>query len=206
MLFSSFTGFAQLGLFTIVGLLVALAVTRWVLPAVLPERSPFRGATMFAIPLIALMRQARIARFAVLGLTLVAALTLVLHKGRYWEDELASMSPLPTAEKYFFAPLESSFCLQISLSVNWISYSRRAGRQPNFGCQNRAWQPNGSGISQAMTGLQNSAIEPSLVIIIMAHCRYRHARRRGKLCDKGVAASWREVGWEERTSFKARSG
>ena len=99
MLFSSFTGFAQLGLFTIVGLLVALAVTRWVLPALLPARSPFRGATMFAIPLLALMRQARMARFAVLGLALLAALALVLHKGRYWEDELASMSPLPAAEK-----------------------------------------------------------------------------------------------------------
>lgn len=99
MLFSSFAGFAQLGLFTIVGLLVALAVTRWVLPALLPERSPFRGATMFATPVIALMRQARTARFAVLGFTLVAVLALVLHKGRYWEDELASMSPLPTAEK-----------------------------------------------------------------------------------------------------------
>jgi hypothetical protein len=64
--------------------------------------------------------------------------------------------------KLFFAPLESSFCLKIPLSVNRISYSQRAGRQPNFGCQNRAWQPNGSGISQAMTGLQNSAIETSL--------------------------------------------
>ena len=50
MLLSSFTGFAQLGLFTIVGLLVALAVTRWVLPALLPRgrrfaarrSSPFR--------------------------------------------------------------------------------------------------------------------------------------------------------------------
>ena len=36
MLLSSFTGFAQLGLFTITGLVVALAVTRWVLPTLLP--------------------------------------------------------------------------------------------------------------------------------------------------------------------------
>ena len=99
MLFSSFTGFAQLGLFTIVGLLVALAVTRWVLPALLPARSPFRGATMFAVPLIALMRWTRTARFGVPGLALLAALVLGLHKGRYWEGELASMSPMPAAEK-----------------------------------------------------------------------------------------------------------
>ena len=99
MLFSSFTGFAQLGLFTIVGLLVALSVTRWVLPALLPGQSPFRGATVFANPLIALMRHTRVARFVVLGFTLTAALALVLHNGRYWEDELASMSPLPAADK-----------------------------------------------------------------------------------------------------------
>jgi predicted exporter len=99
MLFSSFVGFAQLGLFTIVGLLIALAVTRWVLPALLPAQSPFRGATIFAVPLITLMRQARAARIAVLGCTLAAALSLVLHKGHVWEGELASMSPLPAAEK-----------------------------------------------------------------------------------------------------------
>ncbi len=99
MLFSSFTGFAQLGLFTIVGLLIALAVTRWVLPALLPARSPFRGATIFAAPLIALKRAPRWPRLVVAGLTLTAALVIALHPGRYWENELASMSPLPPAEK-----------------------------------------------------------------------------------------------------------
>jgi predicted exporter len=99
MLFSSFTGFAQLGLFTIVGLLVALAVTRFVLPALLPAQSPFRGNTEFAVPLLALMRQTKAARFAVLALTLIAAIALVLHKGPYWETDIASMSPLPAAQK-----------------------------------------------------------------------------------------------------------
>jgi predicted exporter len=99
MLLSSFVGFAQLGLFTIVGLVVALAVTRWVLPALLPERSAFRGATLFAAPLLGLMRPAKVARIGVAALTLAALVAIVLHHGRYWEDELASMSPLPPAEK-----------------------------------------------------------------------------------------------------------
>ena len=38
MLFSGFTGLAQLGLFSITGLVAAVAVTRWVLPALLPAR------------------------------------------------------------------------------------------------------------------------------------------------------------------------
>ncbi len=99
MLFSGFTGFAQLGLFTIVGLLIALAVTRWVLPALLPDRSPFRGATLFAIPLLALMRHARAGRAVILVLSVGAVLALVLHPGRYWEDQLSSMSPLSAADK-----------------------------------------------------------------------------------------------------------
>src|SRR5262249_11988807 len=72
MLFSSFAGFAQLGLFTIVGLLVALAVTRFVLPALMPQQSPFRGATVFAVPLRTLTQRSRSARCAVLALTLLA--------------------------------------------------------------------------------------------------------------------------------------
>ena len=100
MLFSSFTGFAQLGLFTIVGLLVALAVTRFVLPALLPAQSPFRAATFFATPLVVLMRQSRTGRFVVLGLSVAAAVAIVVHPGRYWEDQLESMSPLSAAEKH----------------------------------------------------------------------------------------------------------
>jgi predicted exporter len=99
MLFSSFTGFAQLGLFTIVGLVIALAVTRWVLPALLPARSPFHGATIFAVPLMALMLWVRSGRGVVLVLTIAACLALALHHGRYWESELTSMSPLAPADK-----------------------------------------------------------------------------------------------------------
>ncbi len=88
-----------MGLFTIAGLLTALAVTRFVLPALLPRQSPFRSATVFAVPLLAVMRQARAARLAVLALTVLAAIAIILHKGRYWENELGSMSPLSAAQK-----------------------------------------------------------------------------------------------------------
>jgi predicted exporter len=99
MLFSSFIGFAQLGLFTIVGLLVALAVTRFVLPALLPSKSPFGGSTIFAVPLLALMRPTQALRLIVLGLALLACCAIILHPGRYWENELESMSPLSATEK-----------------------------------------------------------------------------------------------------------
>jgi predicted exporter len=99
MLLSSFTGFAQLGLFTITGLIVALAVTRWVLPALLPRSFATTGSLVFAVPVLALIRGGATLRFVVLGLTIVAALALVFHHGPYWDDELDSMSPLPAGEK-----------------------------------------------------------------------------------------------------------
>lgn len=99
MLLSSFTGFAQLGLFTITGLIVALAVTRWVLPMLLPFSFAATGSTLFALPILALIRIGPVLRYAVLGLSIAAAGSLVFHSGPYWDDELASMSPLSPAEK-----------------------------------------------------------------------------------------------------------
>lgn len=95
MLLSDFDGFAQLGLFTIVGLLVALGVTRFVLPALAPTGFAGPTATAFARPLLALIWQGKAASAAVLVLTLFAAGSLAWHTGPVWEDELSSMSPLP---------------------------------------------------------------------------------------------------------------
>ena len=99
MLLSSFTGFAQLGLFTITGLVMALAVTRFVLPALLPRRFTTTASVAFAVPVMALIRAGATLRFVVLGLAIAAVMALLLHHGAYWDDELASMSPLPAGEK-----------------------------------------------------------------------------------------------------------
>ena len=98
MLFSRFTGFAQLGLFTIAGLLTALAVTRFVLPELLPVAFVSKGSTTLARPLLAMMRNRARLRWVVLAATLVAVGSLALHRGPFWEDELSSMSPIPADE------------------------------------------------------------------------------------------------------------
>ena len=99
MLLSSFTGFAQLGLFTITGLLVALGVTRWVIPALTPRGLTGGGSTGFSAPLVALTRAGRLPRLLIFVLTAVAGGVLIAHSGPYWEDELTSMSPLTPDEK-----------------------------------------------------------------------------------------------------------
>jgi predicted exporter len=99
MLFSSFAGFAQLGLFSIAGLLAALGVTRWVLPALLPRDFVAPSAGLFGAPLLSVMRRAR--RLALPAVLLVAASAalLLFHRGGFWQEDLASLSPIPVADQ-----------------------------------------------------------------------------------------------------------
>jgi predicted exporter len=99
MLLSSFDGFAQLGLFTITGLAVAVCVTRGALPAMLPAQ--FAGVrqsqTMMRIATFATC--GRHLRFVVAILTLAAIASLALGNGTFWAGDLSSLSPVPPAEQ-----------------------------------------------------------------------------------------------------------
>jgi predicted exporter len=99
MLLSSFEGFAQLGLFTITGLAVAVCVTRWVLPALLPARfvGIRQSRTMMCIATTAL--RGRRLRPLVPVLTVVAAISLLYGNQTFWADDLASLSPVPPEQQ-----------------------------------------------------------------------------------------------------------
>ncbi|HUN52735.1 MAG TPA: MMPL family transporter, partial [Candidatus Sulfotelmatobacter sp.] len=99
MLFSGFTGFAQLGLFSITGLIAAVSVTRWILPALLPAHFATATAGVFAPPLLALMRHRAPLRLVIAAIVLLAALALLLHRGGFWQQDLSSLSPVPRAEQ-----------------------------------------------------------------------------------------------------------
>jgi predicted exporter len=99
MLFSGFTGLAQLGLFSIVGLLVAVAVTRWVLPGMLPSTltAPIVGtAGPWAM---AAARRAPSLRYPVLILVAVVAVLLAARGERLWNEDLASLSSVSRADQ-----------------------------------------------------------------------------------------------------------
>jgi len=99
MLFSTFTGFAQLGLFSITGLIVAVAVTRWLLPTLLPRGLTAIESRIFALGPLAVMRQARRLRPALLAWVLAAGTLLCFHHGGFWQEELSSLSPIPMRDQ-----------------------------------------------------------------------------------------------------------
>lgn len=94
MLFSGFTGLAQLGLFSIAGLIGAVSTTRWVLPHLLPPGFAVQPPQRLGGLLMALVRRAPRARLALFVLTALALGFIVLKRDTLWNDSLSSMSPI----------------------------------------------------------------------------------------------------------------
>ena len=99
MLFSNFIGFAQLGLFSIVGLLVAAGVTRFVLPHLLPAGFFAIGADSISAPLRGIIAHRRVLRWGVILILLASGAALILHRGGFWDHDLAGLSPIPAADQ-----------------------------------------------------------------------------------------------------------
>jgi predicted exporter len=99
MLFSGFSGLAQLGLFSITGLVVAVAVTRWVLPAFLPPRFAAPVVASIGPWVMAVVRRAPALRYPLLIGVALIALVLAAHKGPLWSDDLASLSPVSRSDQ-----------------------------------------------------------------------------------------------------------
>lgn len=102
LLMSDFSGLAQLGLFSVAGLVVAFAVTRLVLPK-LAASSFQSNSTMARITTLGtwLTRAAnalRLLRWPLAAITLVALCSL-FARNTLWDDRLESLSPMSSADK-----------------------------------------------------------------------------------------------------------
>jgi len=107
---SGFPGLAQLGMYSICGLIAAFAVTRFVLPELLPRRFQIRDLTPLGLRIargLAPLRRRRAAARWGFALALACAALLVLHgaRGRLWSRELSSLSPIPTTALDYDAQL-----------------------------------------------------------------------------------------------------
>jgi predicted exporter len=101
MLLSSFVGLAQLGLFSLAGVLTAGLVTRYVIPALASARPDARPAPLVrAAPVIGhILERARVLAPVVPATFLAAAIVIALEHATLWENDLANLSPIPAAAK-----------------------------------------------------------------------------------------------------------
>ena len=103
---SAFPSLAQLGLYTIAGLVAAALVTRFVLPSLLPAM-PVVGALNLPTRLLAQVIAAlQRARYFLWPLALLAILALWIHRDRLWSHELSALSPVSAADQRRDAELE----------------------------------------------------------------------------------------------------
>ncbi|MCC7455674.1 MAG: MMPL family transporter [Nitrospira sp.] len=96
--FSGFPGLAQLGVFSIAGLVAAALTTRYVLTVWLPDGTRGVGARRALGRLAArLVHVLPHARHAFTALALATLALLVWRHDRLWQTELSSLSPVPAA-------------------------------------------------------------------------------------------------------------
>jgi predicted exporter len=97
LLFSGFPGLAQLGLYSIAGLVAAAAVTRFVLPHLCPAGFRIRDTRAIGLRLALLASTLGRLRWGVLVLAGVAAAVVATHRDRLWNTGLGDISPMPPA-------------------------------------------------------------------------------------------------------------
>ena len=99
LLLSSFPGLAQLGLYAITGLVVAAVVTRFVLPQLLPSSFHIHDVTPIGMRLSTLTRRSHSLRWGVMVISIIACITLYIHRDRLWSHNLSSLSPVSALDQ-----------------------------------------------------------------------------------------------------------
>ena len=104
---SAFPGLAQLGLYSIAGLLAAGLVTRFVLPALIPAGLALDTPMPLGRLIGRALKPLRSWGLALWLLPIVAALVLYGHREHLWNRELSALSPVPPAELALDAQLRA---------------------------------------------------------------------------------------------------
>jgi predicted exporter len=107
LLFSDFPGLSQLGLFSIVGLFVAVGVTRWVLPLLMPKDFVARQSPRLFSTLQVLISHSSRLRVPVLLSMVLVTIFLSLREGPWWNAHLSSLNPTSFADQQLDRKLRS---------------------------------------------------------------------------------------------------
>jgi predicted exporter len=123
---SGFPGLAQLGLYSISGLIAAALVTRFVLPQLVPPGFSIRDVTplglRFGRARDAIRRRGTFAIAGIAGaIALAAILVLYRHHDSLWNRELSALSPVPIADQRYDALLRADLGAADLLSIIVVS-------------------------------------------------------------------------------------
>ena len=98
LLLSGFPGLAQLGAYAIAGLLTAAAVTRYVLPHLLPAKFRIRDVSAISAVLFRWVQRASALRWVAVALLLASCAVLIQHRETLWSGNISSLSPVSQAD------------------------------------------------------------------------------------------------------------
>jgi predicted exporter len=123
---SGFPGLAQLGAYSIGGLIAAAAVTRFVLPELLPGDFVIRDITPWGSRLgrllLPLRRLSPTAHWGMaLAIAGVAVLLLYQHRDALWNRELSSLSPISLSDQRYDAKLRGDLGQASALDLVVVS-------------------------------------------------------------------------------------
>jgi predicted exporter len=102
---SGFSGLAQLGLYSIAGLVAAGLVTRFVLPHWLPRNFAIRDVAPIGVAVAKLLLRIRGAPVIAIGVAALAGIVLYIHRDTLWNRELSALSPVSLADQDLDAQL-----------------------------------------------------------------------------------------------------
>jgi predicted exporter len=118
---SGFPGLAQLGAYSVSGLLAAAMVTRFVLPVLLPRNFSVRDLApaggRIARRLRAIQSRAAVPWAAAFFLAAVSIAALISDRQTLWNRELSSLSPIPAAQLRLDARLRADLGAPDSLDL-----------------------------------------------------------------------------------------
>jgi predicted exporter len=99
LVFSGLPGLAQLGVYSIAGLIAAAAVTRFVLPQIMPASLRIRDVSGAGRVLMRLAASAARARVLVAVAAIAAAAILAAHRHTLWDLQISTLNPIPVEQR-----------------------------------------------------------------------------------------------------------
>jgi predicted exporter len=107
LLLSGFPGLAQLGLYSTAGLIAAAAMTRYVLPHLLPKDFRIKDVTHAGLRISRYAQVARQLHWPAIALVVASSAVVYQHHDRLWNNELAALSPVSAADQALDARLRA---------------------------------------------------------------------------------------------------